>query len=438
MEDERILGAVERVTQRFGIKWRLPVVESDHLKVPFVSGLFRPRLVIPSIARKWPSERIEVILHHEFAHIKRRDVLMQFFAQIACCIYWINPLTWIMERRLFIERERACDDFAISENIKASDYAGYLMEVMEELGTARSHVWVVSAMAEGTDFKDRILSVLDPIAARTTPRLPHILSVAALALLLLLPLSAFNPWAEAGGIGEEALRSTVGYEVQAGYDALIGAVQADGADSRAAGVDGKEHRGDSDGTAKRRTEALTTLLLDSPDPSERRHAATALGEFGDSGALQALIEALQDRDESVREHVATALGRVGSESAVAPLSNLLRSDRNARVREHAASALGMIGGSAAYGVLVHAFENDRDTRVQAHAAYGLGLIGDERAIDLLIKGLDSEHSVIRAHCIEALGLIGGPRAERQVKRALRDPSQEVRTSAERALRKLKE
>jgi beta-lactamase regulating signal transducer with metallopeptidase domain len=430
VEDERILAAVWRVAQRFGIKQQLPVVESDHLKVPFVSGLFRPRLVVPSLARRWSSERIEAILHHEFAHIKRRDVLVQFLAQIACCIYWINPLTWIMERRLFIERERACDDFAITENIKASDYAEYLMEVMEELGTTRSHVWVMSAMAEGTDFKDRILSVLDPIAARTSPRLTHILSVAALALLLLLPLSALNPWAEAGAISDEAVKP------QASGQVRTGAVQADGADSRTTGVDRKERRRDSDGSPKRRTEALTTLLLDSPDPAERRHAATALGDFGDAEALQALIEALRDRDDSVREHVATALGQIGDKRAVAPLSDLLRSDRSARVREHAASALGTIGSASAYGELVDAFENDGDVRVRAHAAYGLGLLGDERALDLLINGLESEHSVIRAHCIAALGLIGGSRAERQVERALRDPSQEVRDSAARALQEL--
>jgi beta-lactamase regulating signal transducer with metallopeptidase domain len=425
VEDERILGAVGRVAERFGIARHIPVVESDHLKVPFVSGIFRPRLVMPSLARSWSSERIEAILHHEFAHIKRKDVLMQFFAQIACCIYWINPLAWIMERRLFIERERACDDFAISENIKASEYAGYLMEVMEELGTTRSHVWVMSAMAEGTDFKDRILSVLDPIAARTTPRLIHTLSVIALSLVLLLTLSALNPWAEAGAVAEETMRLTAGENVRGDTDHAVLA-------------DGTGRRRPAESSTDGRMDALITLLLDSPDPAERRHAATALGQWGNAEVVPALIKSLRDRDASVREHATTAIGTIGDERGVAPLIDLLRSDRNAGVREHAASALGIIGGDAAYGALVAAYENDRDIRVRAHAAYGLGLMGDERALDLLIKGLESEHSVIRAHCVEALGLIGGSRAEREVQKALHDRSKEVREAAVRAQRRLKE
>jgi len=41
VEDERLLGAVRRVAERLGITHPIPVVESDHLKVPFVWGLFR-------------------------------------------------------------------------------------------------------------------------------------------------------------------------------------------------------------------------------------------------------------------------------------------------------------------------------------------------------------------------------------------------------------
>jgi beta-lactamase regulating signal transducer with metallopeptidase domain len=412
VEDKRILAAVGRIADRFGIKRNLLVVESDHLKVPFVSGIFRPRLVMPSLASSWSSERIEAILYHEFAHIKRKDILTQFYAQIACCIYWINPLTWIMERRLFIERERACDDFAITKNIKAAEYAGYLMEVMEELKTRRSHVWVMSSMAEGTDFKDRILSILDPIASRSVPRLTHTILVIALAFLVFLPLSTLNPWAEPGSIVDDAMRSPVGEEARIDADLMKPLVGAD-----------------------RRMDALIALL-ESPDSSERSHAATALGTLGNRDAVPALIESLRDGNESVREHAATALGNIRDKRALPSLIVLLSSDRNARVREHSASAIGHIGGNEAYEALIEAFKNDGDVNVRAHAAYGLGFVRDERALDLLTEGLYSEHSVIRAHCLEALVMIGGRRFEAQVKRALRDPSQDVRESANRALQKL--
>jgi hypothetical protein len=403
VEDERILGAVRQVSEQFAITHPIPVVESDHLKVPFVWGLFHPRLVLPPRAKEWSSERIEAVLRHELAHIKRKDILVQFLAQMACCLYWMNPLVWILERWLFIERERACDDMAVSPDIKASDYAGYLMEVVEELGDTRNQVWVVSAMAEGTDFKDRILSVLDPVAKRTAPRFGHSAAVLVVSALFVLPLASLHPLSAipvrpprsplALGVPEEAV-------VDKQSDALI-------------------------------------ALLDNSDADVREHAATALGKSGDKDVVPALIGALDDRDATVREHVATALGRLGDKRAIPALILVLQTDPDARVREHAASALGMIGKDEdSYRNLVEVYERDRAVRVRAHAAYGLGRMREERAFDLLVDGLESRHAEIRMNCAEGLGWLGDPRAGSYLEEALNDRDERVRGSAERALKRL--
>lgn len=489
LENERVLDAVRRASQKVEYAREVRVAESDHLRVPFVCGLFRPGLIVPSQLKEWSSERIEAILHHEFAHIKRKDILLQFFAQLACCLYWINPLAWVMERKLFIERERACDDVAINRDIKASDYAAYLMEVMEELGDRRTHAWVMSAMAEGTDFKDRIISVLDPVAKRTVPRTGHRAAVVLLSALLLLPVSSLRPWdvvePAAGGRSAENLELETGLRTDAdarSNDADERSNEA-GASRTDDGAFLAERGGDADAdapgmgpyerTARRRgdrqTDALIALL-DDPDAKVREHAATALGETGGKRAVAALIDALQDRHPKVREHVATALGRIGDSRAVLPLAATVTEDRDARVREHAATALGdigderalpslieaaredpeprvrehaaiaigMVGGGGAYEVLNKVYDDDRDVRVRAHGAYGLGLLKDERAFDLLVEGLDSKHEEIRANCAEALGLLGDHRAVPHLKKLLRDSSPKVRERAQHALEKLGE
>ncbi|UCF04952.1 MAG: HEAT repeat domain-containing protein [bacterium] len=499
MEDDRVLDAVKRVSQKLGYVREIRVAESDRLNVPFVCGLIRPGLVIPSQVKRWPVERIEVILHHEFAHIKRKDILLQFFAQMACCLYWLNPLAWVLERKLFIERERACDDIAITRDIKASDYAGYLMEAMEELGDRRNPVWVMSAMAEGTDFKDRIISVLDPVAKRTAPRIGHRSGVAVLSMLLLLPFSSLHPWA----VGQPA----VGGDVAAVVESKTGAGTQTSSSREAVPRDDGElaaaeaRGGITEGGRDQQADALIALL-DSPIANMRKHAATALGEAGKREAVSALIEALNDEDSSVREHVATALGNIGDRRAALPLAGTVtddprarvrehaaialgmigdekalsglieavradpearvrehaatalgmigderalsglieavRADPEARVREHAATAIGMVGGEGAFEVLVRSYKNDRDARVRAHAAYGLGHLGDDRAFDLLVEGLGSRHSEIRAHCAGALGLLGDRRAVAYLKKLLRDPSQQVRELARNALTMLGE
>jgi beta-lactamase regulating signal transducer with metallopeptidase domain len=419
-EDERIRDAVERVTGRLEIDGNIPILRSDHLQVPFVAGLFRPKLILPSQVENWSGERIEAILYHEFAHIKRKDILIQFLAQLTCCLYWLNPLIWIMERKIFIERERACDDIALIRGVKASEYAEHLMDAMEDLGERKAYVWVMSAMAEGTDFKDRIISVLDPIAKRTTPRLSHLAAAIVLSIILLLPLASLYPWSNGNSV--------------AAFEAAGVAPSEKALPERGKQSDEKTlSEGESpDG----QTSALVTLL-ESPDPKVREHAATALGKSRDPRAVPALVNRLNDTDAKVREHVAAALGNIGDERAISALAKIIATDSSSRVREHAASAIGHIGGNDAYDALVNVYNSDDEVGVRAHAAYGLGLSKDRRAFDLLLDGLNSRHAEIRSHCAEALGLLGDRRAEQEIRKLLRDdPSPKVWEAANRALKML--
>lgn len=292
----------------------MAVVESDRLKVPVIVGIMRPTLIIPADVKHRPAERLVAILHHELAHIRRHDTLSQFLAQLTCCLYWFNPLVWVLERKLFIERERACDDMVLGRSIRPSDYAGHLMDVLQEMGSPSRHLWVTASMAEGTGFKDRILSVLNPTARRRSPRRVYTSLAIAGALLLLAPVAAVSPWAEPGatwtGTRPESLASA------------------------------QEPAG---GRASNERVAMLLKLLAGPVASLRDEAASGLGQAGDPRAVPALIEALNDSEASVREHVATALGKLGDSRALPHLVRLLREDPAPAVREHAASAIGTIG-----------------------------------------------------------------------------------------------
>jgi HEAT repeat protein/beta-lactamase regulating signal transducer with metallopeptidase domain len=427
VEDAGILDAVRRISERLDLAARVPVVESGHLDVPFVCGLIRSRLIVPPGFEEWPADRIEAVLRHELGHVGRRDVLVQFLAQAACCLYWVNPLCWILERRLLVERERACDDIALGRETKGSDYAEHLMAVAEELGAARNRVWVVSAMAEGTDFKDRILSILDPGARRTAPGLRH--SVLALlgTGLLLLPLSAIHP------VSEAARTHSAHPEVAADTDleTLIASLSVSDAEVREHAASALGRSGDPAAVP-----ALIEALGDG-DPDVREHVASALGRLGDPAAVPALVEALGDRDPDVREHVASALGRLGDPAAVPALAEVVAADPEPRVREHAASALGKLGpNDDAYDALVDAYETDASVRVRAHAAFGLGLLGDPRAFDLLVEGLDSPHADIRRECAEGLGWLGDPRAVPYLEPLLESSDARIRERTQKALQML--
>ena len=65
---------------------------ADYITTPFVLGLIRPRIYLPS---SLPEEQQSYILLHEQHHIRRRDHLWKLMAFVTLCIHWFNPLVWL-------------------------------------------------------------------------------------------------------------------------------------------------------------------------------------------------------------------------------------------------------------------------------------------------------------------------------------------------------
>jgi beta-lactamase regulating signal transducer with metallopeptidase domain len=143
---------------------------SSELDSPAVAGLLRPTIVVPRGALEWPLERCLFVLVHELAHVRRRDVLAQAIADVACALHWYNPMVWIGARRLRVEREIAADDAVLAAGVAPSRYAEELVTV----ATAGSIPGAALAMAERSSLEARVTSILAsrlaraPLAARGT------------------------------------------------------------------------------------------------------------------------------------------------------------------------------------------------------------------------------------------------------------------------------
>jgi beta-lactamase regulating signal transducer with metallopeptidase domain len=71
------------------------------VQAPFVCGLFHPAIVLPAdYATAFDAPALHAVLLHECAHLARRDCWWKVFASAACAILWMQPLLWMLCRRL--------------------------------------------------------------------------------------------------------------------------------------------------------------------------------------------------------------------------------------------------------------------------------------------------------------------------------------------------
>ena len=159
--------------------------------------------------------------------------------------------------------------------------------------------------------------------------------------------------------------------------------------------------------------------------------ARALVKIGEP-AVDALIQALQERGWDVKCGAAGALGEIGAKRTVGPLVQALEHNVVSDVRWKAAQALGNMAGllvKAGYKrpvkSLIEAL-GDKDSIVRQVAAEALGEIGDPMAIEPLVKALKSEDGNVYAAV--ALAEIGEPALDALIK-ALEDRDENVRRVA---------
>ena len=95
---------------------RVPYEENiflcDHVKSPFILGLVRPRIYLPS---NMDAASMEPVIAHEKAHLARRDHWWKPLGFLILAVHWFNPLCWVAYVLLCRDIELACDEKVIRQ-----------------------------------------------------------------------------------------------------------------------------------------------------------------------------------------------------------------------------------------------------------------------------------------------------------------------------------
>ncbi len=85
---------------------------ADHISTPFVIGLIRPKIYLPSTISE---EEQSYIILHEKTHIRRLDHFIKMLAFLALTMHWFNPLVWVAFICAAKDMEMSCDESVLKQ-----------------------------------------------------------------------------------------------------------------------------------------------------------------------------------------------------------------------------------------------------------------------------------------------------------------------------------
>jgi len=115
---------------RASIRVKDQVYICDDISAPFILGVFRPRVYLPSTLSE---EHMKIVLDHENAHLSRDDHWTKMLGFILVILHWFNPLVWLACQKMSEDIELACDEKVIRgiDNQSRKKYMQVLLEVSQ-------------------------------------------------------------------------------------------------------------------------------------------------------------------------------------------------------------------------------------------------------------------------------------------------------------------
>ena len=124
--------SIDALLDRFRFSRDPHICVSNSRRAPLTFGVFRPTVLLPEDLPVGDAQ-FQLVLAHELAHIRRKDCLRKLLLTVCLCLYWWNPLVWMMVWLANRDMELACDEAvlrALGSDCR-KDYALTLLDMAQ-------------------------------------------------------------------------------------------------------------------------------------------------------------------------------------------------------------------------------------------------------------------------------------------------------------------
>ena len=156
-----------RIAEDCAMTWAthsVSVFSSAEMGSPMTFGFRRPVLIVPERTLGSVSkEDFAAVVHHELAHIRRGDYLLNVVCYLLHLPISFHPLATLMKARIDETREMACDELAAGRSPSRAAYARSLLNIAESICPAsRGRFDQALGLFDTDSLEDRVLNLLKP------------------------------------------------------------------------------------------------------------------------------------------------------------------------------------------------------------------------------------------------------------------------------------
>ena len=128
--DARTRDIYDACCAELGIAHKLPLQSMAGIYSPALTVSLKPMILLPAnITDTLTDAQLACALRHELTHYRRRDHLLMLLLRLLTCVYWFNPIVWLMKRELMKDMETACDS-AVTAQLNGTERREYAMTLL--------------------------------------------------------------------------------------------------------------------------------------------------------------------------------------------------------------------------------------------------------------------------------------------------------------------
>lgn len=189
-----LLGSSRRqlsaLSEFIGVK----VFASDKVSSPLVVGFIKPQIILPeSITEQLQDNQLQAILLHELAHIQRKDNWFGLFQEILAILFWWSPVVRVLNQRIHVEREIACDLRAAAKLESNKQYAQSLLDCAKLMVNEQRNVLAMGLFSKKKELSHRVGAVLTRKSIKGPHKFLIALLCAGLSVSTLQAAQTFSP-----------------------------------------------------------------------------------------------------------------------------------------------------------------------------------------------------------------------------------------------------